>query len=528
MKRTADEEREVVKAEEILAKIERGEPVEYENVIVEGDLDLSKAVLPKNDSGKFLVASPIEIKNSEVRGKVNFNRAVFKRSIQFYDTNFSKDVSFSYARFNKSVIFIRSQFFGASIFDGSQFTQDVLFNGVHFNKSTSFGGTHFEKDIHFLGTHFIGYAYFWQGVKFYGDVVFLEVQFVKDVFFENTQFYKNVQFLRTQFKRYATFENAQFYTKVQFCINQFRGYASFENTRFGLNVLENTHISSRRSARFENRGDYGDNSDNLSINFYNSSFDDIANFEHAKFYLESDFSDVRFGKEATKFRDARFKRSASFKAATFAGFTNFMEAWFREDADFAEAKFLGDSRFDEAHFDKNLILTRTRISTMALINCQLKNKSEIIMKDAVFNRLYVKWEFLKTHLKYEYEDGYDWTTYSALIKNFRDLVRFDDADDCYFEFRKKHQDTKNWFRENTNRICRFNWSKLYDWIGLLSCGYGTKLSRSFIWVVIFAAITLSLYNKYGSDNIGTMCFGLFLSGIVLPLFIVVLARKLIR
>ena len=31
----------VVQASEILAKIERGEPVEYDNVIVDGDLDLS-------------------------------------------------------------------------------------------------------------------------------------------------------------------------------------------------------------------------------------------------------------------------------------------------------------------------------------------------------------------------------------------------------------------------------------------------------------------------------------------------------
>ena len=36
----------VVSAQEILDKIERGEPVEYDHVIVEGDLDLSKQELP--------------------------------------------------------------------------------------------------------------------------------------------------------------------------------------------------------------------------------------------------------------------------------------------------------------------------------------------------------------------------------------------------------------------------------------------------------------------------------------------------
>ena len=37
----------VVQAEEILKKIELGQPVEYDNVIVEGDLDLSGLDLPR-------------------------------------------------------------------------------------------------------------------------------------------------------------------------------------------------------------------------------------------------------------------------------------------------------------------------------------------------------------------------------------------------------------------------------------------------------------------------------------------------
>ena len=36
-----DDRRPLVPASEILAKIERGEPVEYDGVIIEGDLDLS-------------------------------------------------------------------------------------------------------------------------------------------------------------------------------------------------------------------------------------------------------------------------------------------------------------------------------------------------------------------------------------------------------------------------------------------------------------------------------------------------------
>ena len=41
-----DDTSRIVPAEEILGKIERGEPVEYDSVIVVGDLDLSEVDLP--------------------------------------------------------------------------------------------------------------------------------------------------------------------------------------------------------------------------------------------------------------------------------------------------------------------------------------------------------------------------------------------------------------------------------------------------------------------------------------------------
>ncbi len=43
---TSSDQRPVIQAREILAKIERGEDVEYDGVIVEGDLDISGLDLP--------------------------------------------------------------------------------------------------------------------------------------------------------------------------------------------------------------------------------------------------------------------------------------------------------------------------------------------------------------------------------------------------------------------------------------------------------------------------------------------------
>ncbi|MCR3884530.1 MAG: hypothetical protein NUK54_09175, partial [Methanothrix sp.] len=43
---TSSDQRPVIQARDILAKIERGEDVEYDGVIVEGDLDITELELP--------------------------------------------------------------------------------------------------------------------------------------------------------------------------------------------------------------------------------------------------------------------------------------------------------------------------------------------------------------------------------------------------------------------------------------------------------------------------------------------------
>jgi len=54
--------KETVKASEILAKIEKGENVKYDNVIIEGDLDIRGH--KRKEGGKPIINSTISIKNS--------------------------------------------------------------------------------------------------------------------------------------------------------------------------------------------------------------------------------------------------------------------------------------------------------------------------------------------------------------------------------------------------------------------------------------------------------------------------------
>ncbi|OPX77348.1 MAG: hypothetical protein A4E48_00078 [Methanosaeta sp. PtaU1.Bin060] len=85
-----------IPASEILAKIEKGEPVKYDGVVIEGDLDISKLDLPterveRTDWQKRiglkedvkLVKSSIVITNSHIQGKLDFSNSILTLTPQF-------------------------------------------------------------------------------------------------------------------------------------------------------------------------------------------------------------------------------------------------------------------------------------------------------------------------------------------------------------------------------------------------------------------------------------------------------------
>ena len=66
-----------VNASEILAKIQKGGPVEYDHIKVKGDLDLSSLVLQTN------ITSPIRINNSVFDGLIRFNHTLFEKRFTY-------------------------------------------------------------------------------------------------------------------------------------------------------------------------------------------------------------------------------------------------------------------------------------------------------------------------------------------------------------------------------------------------------------------------------------------------------------
>lgn len=320
-----EEGRRVVPAEEILGKIERGEPVEYEGVTIGQGLDLTRL----NEDGKLIVSSSIKIVNSHIQG-IKFENVVFKESIYFHNSKFD-----------------------LASFQGTKFCKDAGFECTVFGGYGQFSHVHFMGDANFTNVQFIGSA----------DAWFFEATFKGDAFFWSKDNGK------TTFSGEARFKFAEFCNHVTF-------------------------------------------------------------------------------------RQATFCEKADFQLARFSGeWTLFMGALFKCGADFRGARFGGDADFRWAQFNNNLNLTRAKITNFE-----------------------VEWDSIKYLL------DCDGTVYLALVKSFRNLERFDDADNCYYQYRKISQSKKLWYDTTKRWLRRFNWSKLYDHVAWRSCGYGVRPIFTLAWI----------------------------------------------
>ncbi len=114
----------VVPAKEILEKIEKKESVEYHNITIDGDLDLSKLSLQTKpikrtsyDSGVLnlpkenkVVVSSIKINFSKIMGIINFKGVSFQNGVDFKATNFIKYANLCGVQFEESANFSQAVF----------------------------------------------------------------------------------------------------------------------------------------------------------------------------------------------------------------------------------------------------------------------------------------------------------------------------------------------------------------------------------------------------------------------------------
>jgi hypothetical protein len=132
-----------ISSSEILGKIANDDIIDYDDVSINGDLDLSKIDLPlthiTRSSYEFgfpylsenarIINSPISIRNSRINGYIDFNDTIFKNSTIFFNTRIRGESYFTDAQFN-----------GYTNFTFMKFENDTYFDGADFFAYTDFGG----------------------------------------------------------------------------------------------------------------------------------------------------------------------------------------------------------------------------------------------------------------------------------------------------------------------------------------------------------------------------------------------------
>ncbi len=198
-----------VLAYEILALIEKGEIVNYDNALIKGDLDIRKINLPKYGEG-VLIASQIIITNSRIEGKLNLKNATLEKQAIFKNTQFSRYACFWGVNFECGATFEGAIFIGGVAFKDAQFSPSCSFINTWFLAGSSFWKAQFHCDISFHQALFKFWANFIEA-KFNGESHFWGTQFRDGVSFDNAEFNKSTYFWKgAYFGDFAQFYGAQF------------------------------------------------------------------------------------------------------------------------------------------------------------------------------------------------------------------------------------------------------------------------------------------------------------------------------
>lgn len=357
-----------ISAADIAAEIKAGEAVNYNNVSIEGNLDLSDLKKPVNQA--------VIITNSRL-GSSNFDGVVFQEPLDMRGTVFQESTSFSKSKFITDARFAGSKFVGSADFRDTDFGGLASFAGAQFQSDTSFGNAQFS-----------------------GDASFLDSSFARDVDFNFAQFSRMASFWNSSFNNVSFFE-AKFLEHASFGYVQFNGNTLFAATSFGSDVV---------------------------------------------------------------FKSSIFKSNTTFGLSKFDGLSDFTGVIFKVMATFLGTKFSDNVYFTDAKFDRDLILEGARIYSIQLDDVSYADGSKINLNDTDFTRFEARWNAIKERLIF------NGAAYQALVKNYKNLEWFDDADDCYYRYRMTTMSQEPW-----------GWTKIIDIISWLSCGFGVRVSYVSFW-----------------------------------------------
>jgi len=513
----------VIDAQELLAGIENGDPIIYDHVAIVGDIDITRLDLPfihcERPAGQeqkaAVVASKIQIRNCEFLGNVNFAHALLSDDLDMCGCTFLQEARFKGASFSRGAGFESCNFKRYSTFRDANFQGAARFQGSNFSAIANFGNAVFDFLALFSSARFSKLCTNFGEAEFLDEADFTQAKFAGTANFRLTSFGKSASFWKAGFLADANFQGAKFMGYASFQSAALSGNADFRGANFN-EELNMEFASFQGNAVF--LGSYMAKEANffraefLDVNFSDAILGDNAQFSEAKLgrclftgsqilgkasFLGSCFQGDALFQSAffqghALFSLSRFQGKAIFEQAVFAGDAQFSDVSFFELADFRSVRFCkeaffrgtqftGTANFAGSSFQENLDLANAKIQVMRLFDAVFAG--QINLHNADFARLEVRWPTLRHHLVY------DGAAYLSLAKNFRNLEWFEDADDCYYHYRRMSQSEKTLiYREK--RLIKINWSKLLDGIAWISCGYGIRprytVFLSCFLIVIFA------------------------------------------
>ncbi|MFZ2471689.1 MAG: pentapeptide repeat-containing protein [Methanothrix sp.] len=537
----------VIEARELLTRIENGDPLIYDHVAIVGDIDITRLDLPiihcerpaKETQTAAVVASKILIRNCEFLGNVNFAHALltdamdlcgctFLQEARFKGASFSSEAGFESCSFKRYATFRDANFQGTARFQGTHFSAIANFGNAVFNCQALFGSARFsELCTNFGEARFLEEADFTQA-QFEGTANFRLTSFGKPASFWKAGFLADANFQGAKFMGYASFQSAKISRNADFRganfkeelnmefasiqgsaiflgsnlvkeANFFRaelldanfedailgGDVQFTEAKLGRSLFTGSHFQGKASFQrscFQEDAFFHSAFFKGHALFSQSKFQAKAVFEQAVFAGEAQFSEVSFFKE-TDFRIVKFCKEALFSASEFQANARFDFAMFQRGAFFTGTQFTGTANFSGSNFQKNLTFANAKIHVMRLFDAVFSG--QINLHNADFVRLEVRWPTLRHHL------AYDGAAYLSLAKNFKNLEWFEDADDCYYHYRRMSQSCKTLLNRD-KMLIKINWSKILDGMAWISCGYGVRprytVFLSCFLIVLFALL----------------------------------------
>jgi len=400
-------------------------------------------------------------------------------------------------------------------------TKDIIIVNSLINGNFKMSDINLIGDVNFSNTSFNGIIKF-ERDRFGGETLFIKSKLFDDVILKDSIFSMDVDFKKSvlngsismdniSFLKDVTFKEVQFNKDVWLTGIKFFGeYAIFDSSCFLQNAVFQDVTSK-------------------SIFFKYVTFSDLCELKDCTF-SESYFDKCNFIGKNTKI-SSKFNGKTIFENANFFGNVSFRSSAFdKGQIDFSGANFSGYSAdFSQVDFSGNTIMDNISFAAV-------QDKS-LILNDSSISCLHIKWDQIKDHLRY------NGPAYLALVKNFKELEKFEDADGCYYEYRRqKMLDPSRDF---------FSW--ILDFISLVTCGYGVRLSNtiglSMLWILIFTllfyrheifrdALLFSFitflqlprsdkYNEMIKRHEYAIIIEQILGWCMMALFIVVLTRKLI-